>query len=61
MDNSQKRSVTIVDVGGYLTTNNIKVNTTGGDTIAGQNQLVLNANYSSIQLVSNTNNVWFIV
>jgi hypothetical protein len=49
------------DVGGNLINNNLILQTNGTDTIAGQSSFTANINYSSIQIISNTNNKWLVI
>lgn len=57
---NNKRIHTFSDVGGNLTTNSLKIQTSGTDIIAGTNELLANINYSSITVVSNTNGIWIV-
>ena len=57
---NNKRTHIFSDVGGNLTNNPIIIQTSGSDTIANENNIILNINYSSITLISNTNGVWII-
>ena len=48
------------DVGGNLTNNEFIIQTSGSDTIANNNSITLNINYSSLTLISNANGIWII-
>jgi hypothetical protein len=61
MDNDNKRIINIVDVGGDASGNNIIIVASEPNTINGLTIFTLNINYSSVQLVSNTDNKWMIV
>jgi len=50
----------IKDEGGALNTHNVTITTTGPDTIDGQNSIVLESPYASIQLYCNGANKYFI-
>lgn len=50
----------IKDEGGALNTHNVTITTTGSDTIDGQNSIVLESPYSSIQVYCNGSNKYFI-
>ena len=50
----------IKDEGGEVDTHNITITTTGADTIDGQNSVVLESPYASIQLYCNGSNKYFI-
>ena len=53
------RRITIKDGGGNSSANNITVDTEGTEKIDGQDTVVLNSDYTSIDLYSDGNN-WFI-
>ena len=55
-----KRVFTFSDVGGNLSNNNIILNTSGGDEIGNSTEVVMNINYSSLQIASNGINRWII-
>lgn len=60
---NNKRMHIFSDVGGNLINNELIIQTSGSDTIANNNSLTLNINYSSITLISNTSNtngIWII-
>ena len=57
---SKKKRYTIVDEGGNAGTNNIIVQTTGGDTINGSSIFTINGDYNSIQIYNNTTTGWFV-
>lgn len=59
LTNSKKKYV-ITDEGGNAGTNNITIATTGGDTILGNSTYVINNNYTSISLYSDTVSNWVI-
>lgn len=61
LDNSGLRIHYIVDNTGELSNNNLIIIPTPSDTIGGQSSAVLVVNYSSVQLMSNTNNKWLII
>ena len=51
----------ISDVGGNLINNPLTIQRSGtSDTIAGDSSIILNINYSSITLISNTTDIWII-
>lgn len=52
---SSKRSHIFADVGGNLISNNLTLSTQSPDTIANDTSLLLNINYSSVQIISNAN------
>lgn len=52
---SSKRSHIFADIGGKLILNNLTLSTQSPDTIANDTSLLLNINYSSVQLISNAN------
>ena len=56
-----KRMYIISDVGGNLINNPLTIQRSGtSDTIAGDSSIILNINYSSITLISNTTDIWII-
>ena len=60
---NNKRMHIFSDVGGNLINNELIIQTSGSDTIANNNSITLNINYSSITLISNTsitNGIWII-
>jgi len=57
---NNKRMYIISDVGGNLLNNHLIIQTSGSDTVANETSVTLTINYSSITLISNTNNVWII-
>lgn len=57
---NNKRIYTISDIGGNLPTNNLIIATSGGNTLGGQPTVTLPIAYSSITVVSNTDNIWLI-
>jgi hypothetical protein len=61
LDNDKKRIHYIVDSAGQLSNNNLIIGATGGNTIGGQTSATIVVDYSSIQLVSNTDNKWLII
>lgn len=65
MDNSYRRIHYITDVGGKLSDYPLIIQTTGSDTICGDNEIIIDRNYSSITLISNalttTPSSWLIV
>ena len=52
---SSKRSHIFADIGGKLISNNLTLSTQSPDTIANDTSLLLNINYSSVQIISNAN------
>jgi hypothetical protein len=50
-----------VDSAGALQTNNLTINTTPNDTIAGSTGATFNVNYSSVQVMSNKVSKWLII
>jgi hypothetical protein len=52
---SSKRSHIFADIGGKLISNNLTLYTQSPDTIANDTSLLLNINYSSVQIISNAN------
>jgi hypothetical protein len=50
----------IVDENGNAFTNNITINTTGGDTINGNSSYIINTNYETVSLYSNGSSNWHI-
>ncbi len=50
-----KRTHIFSDVGGKLTSNNLIISTQNPDTIANDTSLLLNINYSSVHIISNSN------
>ena len=61
LDNGGLRIHYIVDNTGQLSNNNLIITPTPSDTIGGQSSATLVVNYSSVQLMSNTNNKWLII
>jgi len=53
------RVIVIKDAGGNANANNITINTQGAETIDGQNTLVINSDYGSVNLYSDGSN-WFV-
>jgi hypothetical protein len=49
------------DIGGNLINNNLTFQTNGSDTIAGDSSFLMNINYSSIQIISNTISKWLVI
>ena len=58
---SNKAIFYIADIGGYLNTNNLIIQTSNSEYIAGETSLTLNINYSAVQLISNGSNIWIVV
>jgi len=52
--------ITINDSGGLAGTNNITVNTGGSETINGQSNLIINGNYDTVTLVSDSSNLFVV-
>lgn len=50
----------VKDEGGNATTNNITINTTGGDTIDGEANALININYTSLTFYNNGGTGWFV-
>lgn len=61
LDNGGCRLHYIVDVGGHLEEHPLTINTTGGDVIGGETSMLIQVNYSSMQLMSNKSNTWLVV
>jgi hypothetical protein len=61
LDNSKKRVHYIVDSVGQVSNNNLIITTTPSDTIGGENSATIVIDYSSVQVMSNTNNKWLII
>lgn len=54
------RTIIVKDTGGLAATNNITIDTEGGEKIDGSDTYVMNSNYQAITLFSNGTN-WFII
>lgn len=65
LDNGNKRIHYITDVGGKLSEYALIIQTSGTDTICGNNQIIIDRDYSSITLISNalstTPSSWLVV
>jgi hypothetical protein len=61
LDSSQKRIHYIVDSVGQLSNNNLIIGATGTNTIGGQSSATISVDYSSVQIMSNTNDKWLII
>jgi len=61
LDNGGLRIHYIVDSAGELSNNNLIIGATGGNTIGGESSATISIDYSSIQIMSNTNNKWLII
>ena len=64
LDNNNKRVHYIVDSVGQLSNNNLIINTsgpTGTNTIGGQSSATIVVDYSSVQIMSNTDSKWLII
>ncbi len=53
IDNSNKRDIYVVDIGGNLNANNLIIQTSGSDLVNNTNTILIVVNYSNIHLVSN--------
>ena len=56
----KKKKFVIVDEGGNASNNNITIATTGGDTVNGNSNYVINGSYTSISVYSDTVSNWVI-
>jgi hypothetical protein len=61
LDNGGQRIHYIVDSFGQLSNNNLIIVATGSNTIGGESSATIVVNYSSVQLMSNTNDKWLII
>ena len=61
LDNNGKRIHYIVDSAGQLSNNNLIIGATGTNTIGGESSATIVVDYSSIQIMSNTTNIWLII
>jgi hypothetical protein len=65
LDNANRRIQYITDVGGKLSEYPLIIQTSGTDTICGDNQIIIDRDYSSITLISNslttTPSSWLVV
>lgn len=65
IDNANRRIHYITDVGGKLSLYPLIIQTSGTDTICGDNQIIIDRDYSSITLISNslttTPSAWLVV
>lgn len=50
----------IIDTGGMAGTNNITVDTTGGDTISGDSNIIISENYNAVSLTNDNSSSWYI-
>lgn len=61
LDNNKKRVHYIVDSVGELSNHNLIITPTPSDTIGGQSSATIVVDYSSVQIMSNTNDKWLII
>ncbi len=62
---NNKRIHFFTDIGGKLSTNNLTLTGNGGDSICGNSSILLNINYSSVQIAANGGvggtNIWMVI
>lgn len=61
LDNGGLRIHYVVDSAGELSNNNLIIEATGGNTIGGETSSTIVVDYSSVQIMSNTNDKWLII
>ena len=61
IDNGKARSFYVADIGGNANINNINIETTGSNTIAGSTGFIININYSSVNILSNKDTKWLVL
>ena len=61
LDNSGKRIHNIIDSAGQFSNNNLIILPTPSDTICGQSSATIVVDYSSVQIMSNTTDMWLII
>lgn len=57
---SSNMIISIIDIGGYASVNNITIQTSGSNTVCGTSSIIIDGNYNSLRFISNLSSIWYI-